>query len=240
MMILGHGGMGSPDSIEKATQMSLLAEAENFYVAYPEGVSAPTKPGHGTWNAGGGACGYAAKKNVDDVGFVVEMTMDVTKNFAVHPEAIWPVGFSNAAMLVYRLAAEAAEMFCAAVCVAGTLCIPDAIGAAKVPFLHIHGEKDSNVPFGGGLGDGEAGVAYRSVPDSIKLLLAPRGRAISWERRFKGYTRTRYNCQKGAPVELVVVTGGEHGWFGGTQPGFTDSPIDASHEAVAFARPFLP
>src|SRR3954451_20108548 len=62
MVVMLHGGFGSGKQAEKAYGWDQLAENEGIVVLYPDGLRR-------TWNAGD-CCGYAARKNVDDVGFI--------------------------------------------------------------------------------------------------------------------------------------------------------------------------
>lgn len=69
LVVVIHGGGGSPENIEKTTGFSKKADEEVFIAVYLEGVG-------GTWNAVY-CCGPAMKNQVDDVGFILKVIADV-------------------------------------------------------------------------------------------------------------------------------------------------------------------
>ena len=63
-----HGGLGNPDIIEEQTGFSKKADQEEFIVVYPYGTG-PFDKKLLTWNTWD-CCGYADKKNINDVDFI--------------------------------------------------------------------------------------------------------------------------------------------------------------------------
>jgi polyhydroxybutyrate depolymerase len=229
LFVVLHGGAGNAHSIETGTGFSALADAEGFYVAYPEGTEIPSAPGHRVWNAGT-CCGVAVTKQIKDVTFISAVIQKCLAENPINPARVYIGGMSNGAMMAYRYAVEAASNVAACVVVAGTLCIDNADAAKQVPVLHIHGDEDSNVPFAGGLGDGMSGVDYRSVPDTIALLRLARGKMLTKIEHEPLYKRTTWSGGSGAQVQLALIYGGEHAW--------PTTPINATQEAWAFAKKF--
>jgi polyhydroxybutyrate depolymerase len=144
---------------------------------------------------------------------------------------------SNGAMMAYRLAAEIPERIAAIVPVAGTLSVESFDKARDIPVLHIHGTDDRNVPIAGGIGDKSvAGVAHRSLSDTVKLMLRVRRCSdpdVSDESG--GIQVTSYRCSNGAPVSVLLIDGGAHAWPGAAG---TTGSFSASRKAWDFAKQF--
>jgi polyhydroxybutyrate depolymerase len=241
LMVVLHGGMGNAQSIETTTGMNDVADREGFFVAYPEGTEGgmAKMQGHRTWNAGA-CCGAAVKRNVDDVGFISAMIDDIAAKNPVDVKRVYVTGMSNGAMMAYRMACDAPQKVAAVIAVSGTLSVNDASKAKDVPVLHIHGTKDTNVPFEGGIGDKSvSGVEHRSVADTMTMLLAPRKSTGSKKEELgTGVEHTTYEVSAGAPVELMVIEGGPHAWPGGRGKGGSASDLKASQQAWDFAKRF--
>jgi polyhydroxybutyrate depolymerase len=195
-----------------------------------------------TWNAGD-CCGPAVRQKSDDVAFVAAMIEDVVAKQPVDRRRVYVAGMSNGAMMAYRLACEIPEKLAAIIPVSGTLAVDDCRKAKDIPVMHIHGDSDTNVPFEGGVGDVSlTRVSYRSIPETMRLITAPR-RCSGPETAAlnSSVQRTTYHCADGAPVELLVIKGGGHVWPGGRQrPGQTGgtNALSASQMAWDFARQF--
>jgi polyhydroxybutyrate depolymerase len=244
LMIVLHGGLGNAKTIEAATGMDSVADRAHFIVAYPQGTG-----GRGlkmkdrrTWNAGK-CCGRAASQQSDDVGFIAAMIDEIAAEHPVDLRRVYVTGMSNGAMMTYRLACEIPEKLAAIVPVSGTLAVDDCSKSKYVPVMHIHGDADKNVPFDGGVGEnGVSKVAHRSVPETMRVITAPRGCSGAETVAVSGSVeRTSYRCADGAPVELVVIRGGGHSWPGGKRQtahaGDSNAP-SASQMAWDFAKQF--
>lgn len=167
-----------------------------------------------TWNAGA-CCGRAAKENVDDLAFLSRVIDEAVARYSGDPNRVYITGISNGAMMAYRMACEKPSKVAAIAPVAGTLAIPACPNGGAVPVLHIHGGADSNVPLQGGEGRRSiAGVKHRSVGESINMITSSRG-CESAEQEAGDREVFRYRCERGAPVELWVIKGGQHVWPGG-------------------------
>lgn len=153
MILAFHGGGGHAPGFEAYTQFNEYASLYGFIAVYANGT------GHLnmlTWNAGPGKCGYAAKNNVDDVGFVLDLLRYLNGITSMDPTRVYATGFSNGAMLCYRLAAdaEASAKICAICPVAGALLLPEDefLPSRPIPILHIHSQDDPRALYDGGLG----------------------------------------------------------------------------------------
>lgn len=244
LLVVLHGGMGNAESIERSTGMDALADSGGFLVAYPQGTGMPLRgmPDRRTWNAGT-CCGAAMKRNIDDVTFLSEVIDAIVTSYPVDRRRVYVTGISNGGMMAYRLAEERPAKVAAIAVVAGSLGIDDFSAAKDVPVLHIHGDRDRNIPFAGGKGEQSlSGVEFRSVADTIELVLAPRGETTRDEQRpGERILRTSYRCSAGAPVTLVVLEGTAHGWPGGerdTGPDRAPDGFSASEAVWSFVRAF--
>lgn len=216
-MIVLHGGLGNAKAIEHNTSMDRIADSGQFLVAYPNGTGGrfAFMQDKRTWNAGA-CCGPAQKNNVDDVQFIKMLIDDIERKYAIDTTRIYIVGLSNGAMMAYRLACEIPDKIAAIVSVSGTLSIDRCEGANNVAILEIHGDQDTNVPMGGGKGSGPSNVVFRSVPDSLDILMKTRQCQAPTHTSSGGIEKTIYSCSRGAPVQLAVNVGGTHDWPGGS------------------------
>ena len=94
VIIAFHGGGGNPESMVRLSGLSEKVDEAGFIVVYPYG-SGRLAERFLTFN-GGGCCGYAVERKIDDVGFTRALlddlaTMDVSANdlmwefFQTHP-----------------------------------------------------------------------------------------------------------------------------------------------------------
>ncbi|WP_456385400.1 extracellular catalytic domain type 1 short-chain-length polyhydroxyalkanoate depolymerase [Desulfolithobacter sp.] len=248
LMIVLHGGLGNAEAMERTTGMNKVADREGFIVVYPNG----TAPRYAmrrkvknmrTWNAGS-CCGPAVRFNVDDVAFISNLIERMQSEYGIDPRRVYVAGFSNGAMLAYRLACEIPEKIAAIIAVSGTLAVDRCSDSAnQVAVLHIHGEMDDNVPYKGGRGhNSRAGVRHRSVEETVRMMTATRNCASpKVEIRHGVIKDTTYTCANGAPFELITIKNGGHVWPGGH--GRRNTPedgryISASEKAWTFAQKF--
>ncbi|MFO0752038.1 MAG: PHB depolymerase family esterase [Thermodesulfovibrionales bacterium] len=245
LMIVLHGGLGNARHAEKMTGMDDVADAGGFLVAYPEGTGGVFRATENmrTWNAGN-CCGQAVRKNSDDVAFIAKMIEEIHAQYSIDTRRVYVAGMSNGAMMAYRLACEIPDKIAAIVAVSGTLAVDNCDAAKDIPVLHIHGDQDKYVPFGGGRGEKSvSGEAHRSVPDTIDLLLRPRRCGPPAKKSSEGIDVFSYRCSDGAPVELYVINGGGHSWPGGRgRTGAEKEPdgrvFSASRQAWEFSKQF--
>lgn len=143
----------------------------------------------------------------------------------VDPDRIYLVGFSNGALMAYRLAQELPGVF-AAVAAAGA---PPRVrpGAAPVPaVMHFQGTADRIVPFQGGLARSPEGSRAWAPPIRVALAELARGAGLRGPptRRpladisddgMRVTEETWGPGPDGAEVVLIAVEGGGHSWPGG-------------------------
>lgn len=217
-----HGGGGHMDyqandayygQISKSEQVGFIAVFPNGYSRLPGGKLA-------TWNAGH-CCGAARDDAADDVGFIRALVQRLHTQLNIDPQRIFANGMSNGAMMAYRLACEAPDLFRAIASVAGTdntrVCTP----SQPISVLHIHARDDDMVLFNGGAGRERAAVTdFVSVPSTVSKWVGLNGCQAKPQRvlELSGAVCELYApCRGGVEVKLCVTDTGAHSWPGGAK-----------------------
>lgn len=158
------------------------ADAEQFIVAYPNGVGRVAT--FNTWNTRTArCCGYAAETAENDTEFLKRMLTDISQTQDIDESKVYWAGYSNGAMMVYTMACKYPGDFDGGVVASGPVmldsdeCTGNLTG---ITITHIHGNDDTTVPIGGGVGDLDD-VIYPSANASETLIES------------KGATVTRIN-----------------------------------------------
>jgi polyhydroxybutyrate depolymerase len=230
-----HGGGGGMIYQANDENYGLITKSEQagFIAVFPNGISGVQSGMLATWNAGN-CCAKARDENVDDVGFLRKLVADVGGRSNINRQRVFAIGMSNGAMMSYRLACEASDVFKGIMAVAGTDNTKQCKPAQPVPVLHIHARNDDRVIFTGGAGKAfrnEALVSdFVSVPDSIAKWVKL-NRANAKAKRV--LTVPGASCDlheagaNGAPVELCVTDTGGHSWPGGEKNRGDEAPSKA-------------
>ena len=182
VMLVLHGLDSNPADAAESTGMSRLADRDGALVVYPEGV-------RDSFNAGY-CCGPAVTHQVDDVAFLTRVVQDLERRGAGRVSV---VGFSNGGMMAYRLACERPGLVDTVGVMSGTLEIPRCDG--RIRALHLHGDRDTAVPFEGDDHSERLGTFLRDVRT---IEAASPGSSITvrrlerWEHRWQ---------QRGHPVD---------------------------------------
>lgn len=238
-----HGGGGNPEQFANNNGFSRPANAKGYAVIYPAG-SARGRLNLLTWN-GGYCCGYAAKSDVDDIGFLDAVIADATRRFGLNGDRVYLTGMSNGSMMAERYGALRAGRVRAVAGVSGTMDVKATRIKGPVPLLHIHGTADPMVPFGGGRGeDSLTKTNWASVDQLIAAFVRAAGgrltattQTIDPANDGMQVVRTDYSTVRGkVMVRLMTVEGGGHAWPGsrrsGKQGGTAD--IDGNSEVLQF------
>jgi polyhydroxybutyrate depolymerase len=141
LLVALHPLYGTALKFEQMSGLDERAAAAGAVVVYPEGL------GH-SWDAGT-CCSYAVRHHVDDVQFVTRVVADVQRRLPIDPARIAVTGFSNGALMSYRLACERSDLFHVVVAVAGDAVGPRCNPAFPVALLHVHGARDGLIPLSG-------------------------------------------------------------------------------------------
>jgi polyhydroxybutyrate depolymerase len=214
-----HGGGGNAQSQLRMSGFNVLADEKTFIVVYPNGTGL-LEDKILTWN-GGTCCGYAVKHNIDDVGFIRALLVDIGSSYKIDPRRIYATGLSNGGIFSYRLACDASDLFAAVGPVSGTLNISPCEPKEPVSVIDFHGTADEHLPYNGGVGDKSlAGVPFASVKDSIDFWVDyDKCGTIPQTEKFSDIQHDVYsNCAKGTEVELYTILDGKHAWPGSSGP----------------------
>lgn len=218
LVIAMHGGGGSGEQFESTSLLTKKADASGFIVVYPDGVKSDGLLQARTWNAGG-CCDYAVAKNINDVNFIRQLIGKLTGSYKIDPKKIYATGHSNGGMLSYRLACEMADKI-AAIAVSGcSMMVTQPCNASRaVPILHMHSEKDTDVPVNGGYGTGPSGAYFHPL-DSVfnvwsqKNVCSIPNQVVTTTAK---YTLRKWSgCNNGTTIEYYLTKDGGHAWPGG-------------------------
>lgn len=243
LIVVLHGGGGSPDQMARNTGISAAALSEGYAVAYPRGTgSLPT------WN-GGYCCGAAARKGVDDLAFLDAVVDDAVARFGLDGSRIYAAGMSNGAIMAETWAAARPDRLTAVVAVAGTMDAAHVPVTGKVPLLIIHGTADTRVPYKGGRGDeGLTQTDFAAVAEVRDAFLAPWGPVVHAQARIddpdagSAVRVDDYHTPQGRlALRLITVEGGGHAWPGGRRAmreGQVEARLPATTEMLRFLELF--
>jgi len=209
-----HGGPGNARNLQENTLLNAKADSAGFIVVYPDGTSA-TDPAFLNWNPGH-CCGYAWANKIDDTGFIRQLALRVAREYAADRRRIYLAGFSKGAMMAYRLACDAGEVFTGIADISGAMNVDRCNPPRPLDVFISHGRNDMNVLYGG------------PTPKVVKPLADNEDRPVSyavdfWRRinncvpggmRFRGNAEIQtYVCRRGA-LKLVSLNGEGHTWPG--------------------------
>jgi len=212
-LVLAFHGIGlDGNEMIRISGFNAQADASGFIVVYPEGTGNKK-----SWN-GGHCCGEAMLNNVDDVGFVQALLEELSTIIPLDRSRVYATGFSNGAIMVYRLACELADRIAAIGAVSATQAaedLPTCQPARPVPVIHFHGTDDDANPYNGG--ETAIGAHFLAVPDAMQFWTEQDSCPAQSQQTISGSIihDTYEPCQSGATVELYTIEGGKHAWPGG-------------------------
>jgi polyhydroxybutyrate depolymerase len=225
LVVVLHGAFETARSMEKESGFSELADRENFFVLYPNGIGIFGWLRH--WNAGH-CCGRAASDHVDDVGFLDLAIEDACGMVNVDSSRIYMAGFSNGGMLTHRYGSERSNRMAAIAVLAAAMggrSGPEAplwrirAPEAPLPVIIFHGLKDKSVPYEGGFVNGKVnGREYLSVAEAAQFWrkqngCAPEPEVVSLYGG--GVARhTWRGCRDNVQVQLHTLKDWGHVWPG--------------------------
>lgn len=204
-----HGLLQNANSIMNITDFNNIAEANNFIVCYPDGINS-------AWNANMNV----SVSQVDDIGFLEELSIYLQNNLNTDPSKQYLVGFSNGGFMCNKMLCESSLCFAASATIAGTMsdtvyqnCTP--INSTNI--LHIHGTLDTSVPYGGSLTTGVSvenlmefwrGYYNCDISPSMSTMSNVNLLDLSYPEKYS-YT----NCNN-VSIEHIKIIGGGHQWPG--------------------------
>jgi polyhydroxybutyrate depolymerase len=210
LVLAYHGYNLNASEMMRISGFSTLADAENFLVAYPQGSGTRQ-----SWN-GGTCCGEALQQRVDDVGFTRAVIEDIARQANLDRSRVYATGFSNGAIMAYRLACDLADQLAAIAPVSAAPAVITCSPSQPVAVIHFHGDADSLNPYEGGERPNDL-PDFMAVEAGINLWLGLDGCPFQAQETQQGNIvhRVYGPCQGGTAVELYKIIGGEHAWPGG-------------------------
>jgi polyhydroxybutyrate depolymerase len=174
-------------------------------LAYPDGFG-------GSWNSGA-CCGIAAEKDVDDVGFVMEVLEDVGRRTSIDRDRRALLGYSGGGMLAYRLMCRERPDLVAVVEINGSLESHCDNGLELPDVLAVHGEKDGSVGLTASRFVNHLHMSPRPV---VSTLTTVTGQAGCGDKRTSEQDDVEVwrwtGCRGGGSVEAHIVPDAGHGW----------------------------
>ena len=222
-----HGATSTDSAQEFYSAFSTKADAANFIVIYPQGLST----GYVTYAHWNGFL-LPSPPEPNDLAFLTTLLDTMEAQLCIDPARVYSTGMSNGAIMSVRLACSLSSRIAAIAPVAGAYYPPGTTNVTSetcpdttpVPIITFHGTADTLVPFNGGLG-GVSGTTNFRLPidnttpaeDVMADWSAHNGctsgrqeSQVSSEVRLVQYT----GCDLGAIVQLYIVDGGGHTWPG--------------------------
>lgn len=225
-----HGGGGHAAQQQAYSNLDRLADSKGFVAVYPNGTGRLSSRLL-TWNAGT-CCGYAAKHDIDDVGFIRLLIDDLQTRLPIDTTRVYATGLSNGAMMAYRVAAEAPDLVAAIAPIAGSMAIPHIAPGHSVPIMHVHSLDDPRAPYEGGLGlpfpltrhqehhfpveaQLEKWIDQNQCPQAPAKAPMLHGKGGTPEAHHTAQMISFSPCRTGADVLLWQLSGPGHVWPGG-------------------------
>jgi polyhydroxybutyrate depolymerase len=227
LVLVFHGGGGTPEYTERESKFSQLSDKEGFLVAYPQGYRR-------SWNDGRGDMHSPAQRDsVDDLGFIKALLDDVESNFDVDPKRIYSTGISNGGVFSHYLATNMSSRIAAIAPVSAgyPVTVRDQFHpTAPVSVLMIQSADDPLVPYNGGdihlpIVPDRVGVV--PTDDAVRMWVTHDGTDLTPMVVDLPDTHPDDGCREqkftyrggtgGSEVVLIKITGGGHTWPGGNQ-----------------------
>lgn len=230
-----HGFTQNASSIMGYSGFNNLADSNNFFVVYANGVS-------NAWNTNSG---FPGGSTADDVGFISAILDTMKQRYGIDTARVYACGFSAGGFMSHRLACELGNKIAAIAAVSGTMS-DAAFKACKpsraIPVMQIHGTSDVVVSYGGG-------ISNISVDNTLKFWTGQNQCASGFktislpDKVSEGSTvdRIEYSpCNASTEVVHLKVNSGGHSWPGssGSGVGNTNMDISASAEIWKFFNRF--
>ena len=218
-----HGLVETAELQQFYSAMDAKAAERGMVVVYPQGVG-------NSWNAGT-CCGRAMDEHVDDVRYLRDLVREIDSELCIDRARIYATGMSNGAIMSYRLACEASDVFAAIAPVDGADALAKCTPRRPVPVLAFNGTSDPLVRWDGGWFD----------------LTPARTTVSNWRERNRCSAQVATLYRQGdalceaprcaADTISCVIDGGGHTWPGALIfpfLGHTSSDVDSTSTMLDF------
>jgi polyhydroxybutyrate depolymerase len=223
LVVVVPGGDG-----DRTDRLGVGAAANRQGVA----VLYPTSPGSGFWQ-------LSDAFGTSDVTAVTGLLDRQVATGCFDPDRVSITGVSNGAGFAARMACELPGRFAAVIPVAaGYRALDPCPASARTSFLAIHGTADTVVPYNGKPPDRKGNVPRYTAGWARRDGCSARPRTSTPRARVTRFAWT--GCDDGLRVELVRLTGTDHGWprptTTGRLPRRNPSRFSATTEVLRFVR----
>jgi len=241
LLVMLHGCTQSPDDFARGTGMNALADARGFIVAYPGQTRAANPQKCWNWFRPGDQGADAGEPAL-----IAGLTRAVIVAQAVDPARVFVAGLSAGGAAAAIMAGAYPDLYAGVGVHSGLGCgtahdVPSAMqamrrggrvrgGAAFVPLIVVHGDRDTTVA------EANASAlvaAARAAHDGALTATTERGQSAGG----RAWTRTRDRDTGGrVRIEHWAVAGAGHAWAGGSPAGSYTDPAgpDASTAMLDF------
>lgn len=228
-LVFNFHGFGSNAIQEQFyTGMDVVANANDFIVCYPEGLSA-------AWNVG-----WSFGSQADDIGFTSALIDKLHESYNIDLDRVYSCGMSNGGFFSYVLACELNDKIAAVASVTGSIVPAYECNPGKaVPIMQVHGTQDMTVFYNG---TPDVSIPIEDVVDfwvtNNGCAGEPQVEAIDDSNTNDQSTAEliQYvDCNDNTTVQFYKIENGEHTWPGaGIDIGVTNRDFNASQEIWNF------
>ena len=197
-------------------ELDRMADREGFVIAYPHAWLGRWSMFEGLENAR-----LEDGRMVDDAGFVAVLVSHLVDEGVADAERVYLTGFSDGAIMTYRLLCTPGMPFAAAAPGGGSMYEPhrdDCAADAPLPIMVIAGTYDAILPYDGWLFDTGRAISIPETMEHFRLLngcTGQKGRLLD-DRHMWDNSRVLEMYWTGCAVEnsvkLLKVKGGGHNW----------------------------
>lgn len=223
-----HGGGGTGKQTPKLTfnRFNELADIHGFIVVYPDAIDR-------SWNDGRTENLKPQNRDVDDVGFIVEIINKLSKSYSIDSSKIFTAGMSNGGFMSSRLLCDRADLFRGGAILTASISeeyLPKCNPEKPVAVLVMNGTEDPLVPYDGGeikirgwksrgsIISNDDFVSYwkniNGCNTQVPVINLPDQKR--WDGTKVSVT-TYSDCDERGALKFYKIEGGGHTWPGGKQ-----------------------
>ena len=167
LVVAIHGYTSTAKILMGYSGINQIADVEGFMVAYPQGTK--DSRDNNFFNVG---YEFHSDSKVNDVNFIREIVLNLTKEYKLNSKRVFATGMSNGGDMSYLLACTSSDLFTAVAPVAGVMMkdtLENCNPVKKIPIFEIHGTKDSISKFEGDMNNEDKWGAYYDLPSTIEF-----------------------------------------------------------------------